>query len=821
MFEEGMKNPIFNLMNIQNKELLKKFNEMDQNMGMNMNNMNNGMNQGFNRNNRMNMGMNNMNNGMNQGFNLNNRMNMGMNNMNNGMNMDMNNMNMGMNNMNNGMNMDMNNMNMGMNNNMMNNMNNMNMGMNNINMMNNMNNGMNLDINNMNMMNNMNIEMNNNINMNKLMNVMNQMNQVSQLINKMNQMNQIINDLKNQLNEKINECNLLKIELKNMQNYYIEFFDNLNKLLEEKDKNLNDKIILYEKLSNKFEKIKNKNLEFQKIIEELEKCKFEKNNEILEKNNIIKNGETNIDFINNSAEKYYDIVIDINSICSLNNDGWEIKYNKERKSIFHKIINEQTIKIGVLGLNNVGKSYLLSKMVKVEIPTGYSIETKGISIKYSQENKGEEKGICILDSAGLETPLLNDKDIEYKTNEYELNKELGNKKKLENLKKYEKMKDELSRDKAQTERFIEQLIISLSDIIILVIGKLTRTEQRLICRIKNLAKKNQNNKIKSIIIVHNLAQYHKIIEVKNHIEKYLNKSATFKLEKKNVIGIKEYKDRSYFIEKLDDLQDIEVFHYIMAKEGTEAGDYYNNLTMELIKSQYNIFNNRSKIDIPKQIIKLFCDLSEEIIGKKVKIDELDIINNNKIKFKEKQNSLASINRNFYVQNAFIDQDGYYLQRFEPKYSLYFYKEYNNEDEEMKYLLLRIEIPGNIVRLTARNTDSDKERSNGILIKVIKKRDEFPEISNENLIEIADNRIYDEFSYFIELKPNLILSHKNAYKDTEIYKIKFDKKNKEKFFLNKEKREIKNKNINNKEIESEMIGSGVYILRFELTQLSYL
>ncbi len=35
---------------------------------------------------------------------------------------------------------------------------------------------------------------------------------------------------------------------------------------------------------------------------------------------------------------------------------------------------------------------------------------------------------------------------------------------------------DLAKDKTQTKRFIEQLIISLSDILILVIGKLKRTE---------------------------------------------------------------------------------------------------------------------------------------------------------------------------------------------------------------------------------------------------------------------------------------------------------------------------------------------------------
>ena len=37
--------------------------------------------------------------------------------------------------------------------------------------------------------------------------------------------------------------------------------------------------------------------------------------------------------------------------------------------------------IGILGFGNVGKSYLLSLFTKQELPSGYSIHTKGISIK--------------------------------------------------------------------------------------------------------------------------------------------------------------------------------------------------------------------------------------------------------------------------------------------------------------------------------------------------------------------------------------------------------------------------------------------------------
>ena len=81
----------------------------------------------------------------------------------------------------------------------------------------------------------------------------------------------------------------------------------------------------------------------------------------------IKQEEPNENFLNKDAEEYYDVVIDINSIKTLKNDCWEIKYNKEREKIYNEIVGEQTIKIGVLGLNNVGKSYLLSKIVNIEI----------------------------------------------------------------------------------------------------------------------------------------------------------------------------------------------------------------------------------------------------------------------------------------------------------------------------------------------------------------------------------------------------------------------------------------------------------------------
>ena len=381
--------------------------------------------------------------------------------------------------------------------------------------------------------------------------------------------------------------------------------------------------------------------------------------------------------------------------------------------------------------------------------------------------------------------------------------------------------------------------------LILVIGKLTRTEQRLITRIKNLVKKNERNKIKSIIIVHNLAQYHKKIEVENHIEYYLKRSATFKLGPKDYLGNnKIFKGRKYFYEISDDSKELQVFHYIMAKEGTEAGNYYNPFTLELIKQQYNSFNDRKPINIPDEITKLFSELSTEIIGEKMDCQKLGKDNNLIKLVEDNQNNEAKKRTRLQVQNAYIDQDGNYLKnkgKFEPKYSLYYYKEKkdkkededDDEDEDYeKYLLLRLEIPGNIVRLTARSTDPKTEKFKGIVIKGIKKKDDFKEQSKEDFTIISDNRSYEEFSYFIELKRNLELSGKGAKGNTDIYEIQFDKRNKEKFFQNEKNEKDEKKNANNfkenhneksegKNIKVMNIASGVYAMKFLLTQNSFI
>ena len=696
-------------------------------------------------------------------------------------------------------------------------------------------------------------------------------NQLNKKEKELNQLNSDYKNLLSNMNKVSKENNDLKSKIQNMSSQEDKQISELKDILRKKEYELNEKtnkMHMYEKeiqeknklvgeLNKKIQDYEKKILQNKKELEEThkkyddaiknfvqltnEKKDLEKENKSLKETiryikdtenranqlqNIIDLGRTKDDYLKKKAEDFYDVIIDIDSINSLKKVGWQIKYNEERKEIYEKIISEQTIKLGVLGINNVGKSYLLSKIVKVDIPTGYSIETKGISIKYSELNKGEEKGICILDSAGFETPLLIDKkDKENKINENE-----DQNKNIESLINRDIIEEELSKDKAQTERFIEELIISLSDIIILVVGKLTRTEQRLINRIKNIAKMNERNKIKSIIIVHNLAQYHRVSEVENHIKQYLLNSATFNLMEKEVLGIKGVIGRNYLVEKSDkpDDKEIEVYHYIMAKEGTEAGDYYNELTILLIKQLYNHSNKRMAIDIPKEITLLFSDLSTEIIGEKIQREKFEI-KDNIIKLNENNDNDNNINLNtnntiiksvYHLQNTYIDQDGKYLRNkeFEPKYSLYFYKK-GEEDDYDNYLLLRLEIAGNIDKLTARRTNPKKEKYKGIVIKGHKIEDQFDEQKEKDFKKISDNRKYGEFSYFIELKDNLEIHKTYPIEDTDIYQFLFNTKNKAKDNNEPENKNKENANYNDI-VEGKKIASGVYIMKFVLTQASY-
>ena len=511
--------------------------------------------------------------------------------------------------------------------------------------------------------------------------------------------------------------------------------------MEKKEKELNDKLndIIdtlkkeKEELNNKFEKVKNENSSLIMAIKndinrlkELHKLGLLKNLEINDNsikidsntNQIVQNKENkNIDE-DIKLENFYDVVINIKSVKDISK-GWEIKMTENGQENFNKYKNKELIKIGVIGNSNKGKSFILSRISKIKLPSGTSIKTEGLSIKYPELKEFKNRKIVLLDSAGLETPVLNEKKILEnedgndeeeeidKNNKNEINNNLENNKNLlkenankndDELKQEDESKNEndekpkyfkeKSREKLITELFLQNYIIKYSDILILVVGIMTYSEQKLLNRIKTDIQKLKINK--PFYIIHNLKTFYTKKQVEDYIKNNLRKSATFELKKGHNISTQiEDVDGIYYYEKNSNPK---IFHLIFANEGSEAGDYYNNFTLQFLENQYKNVTDIKKFDVIQTIKERFITHSTEIIEKKNENEKLfgidDIISNEDI-LKDKLIKLKSP-QEIKLKRCLIDELGFSNLKgngFEPNFN-YFKK----EDE--KKIIVRVEAPGN-------------------------------------------------------------------------------------------------------------------------------
>ena len=491
-------------------------------------------------------------------------------------------------------------------------------------------------------------------------------------------------------------------------------------------------------------------------IEELEDSqqklkKLENENYKLKKTEEI---EVNID---SKMEKFYDIVICINSVKSINKEGWEVKFDEKGRKKYESHKNKDSIIIGVLGNNNKGKSFLLTRLSKIKLLSGTSINTEGLSVKYPDLKGYKGRKIILLDSAGLETPVLKKTDME--------NKKIGINKVDENEKEKEKNKEfkENTRDKIMTELFLQNFIIDVSDVLLVVVGKLTYSEQLLINKIKE-----QSKKIKRIIfIIHNLQEFWARNQVENYIKNTLLNCSTFKLKKRAWISTQEDEDNNEIKIKdnsedkeenlVDDeiadeeskLYDIhfteiikykdkklEVYHLILANENSEAGKIYNPYAYKFIEHVYNFVSEPKKFDIFDQVKINFKKLSGDILRDDIKNVPFT---ENKIILEEKKIRLE-YEKDLSLKKCYTDELGFSFFKtgdFEPKYN------YFKPDEHT--LEVRVEVPGNI---KCSVTHKITENKTIIIVKGVKQIDKSPAKPEDMIFNIRE---FSEFELNIPLK----------------------------------------------------------------------
>ena len=138
------------------------------------------------------------------------------------------------------------------------------------------------------------------------------------------------------------------------------------------------------------------------------------------------------------------------------------------------------------------------------------------------------------------------------------------------------------------------------------------------------------------------------------------------------------KNSKYFIEKNENKQ-IEIYHLIMAKDNSEAGNYYNDFTFNMIYQQYNFFHSYNSLDLINDIKKEIISISEKIFVKPLK----------SLNDFEKIEDQIKVKKEFeYISNSEENSDFSFI-RLKPKYS--FYKVENNTK-----LLVVIEMPGKVL-----------------------------------------------------------------------------------------------------------------------------
>ena len=384
----------------------------------------------------------------------------------------------------------------------------------------------------------------------------------------------------------------------------------------------------------------------------------------------------------------YDVKIDINSMKSLLEDGWEEEFSNKGKERYDKKKDKPSVVVSVIGNQNKGKSWILGKISGEEIPKGYACKTRGLSIIYPTIDK---QNIILLDTAGFETPLV-ENDV------YKLSKkkdELSEKEYLEEV-------TDLAKDRQMTEYFLQRFVLTQANILLVLVGQLTYTDQKFLNRIKKECGD------KRIFIIHNLKNLEEISQVKEYIMDTLKLSLTFKLKENNMIIFDDITEEEkkkhnyiYYTEEFNDDDDDnnqvqqDIVHLIMAKDGTEAGNYYNKTTIDYIKNQIVVFVGIKKFPIEEKIKEFLFKVSKDIMEEPIdKIDKI-IIEDKFIKLS------AEEGKEFKLKKCLIDELGMNLfvgTKYKPKYR-YFKKK--NEKDNKDVFVIQFAMNGAIKNLKCR------------------------------------------------------------------------------------------------------------------------
>ena len=318
---------------------------------------------------------------------------------------------------------------------------------------------------------------------------------------------------------------------------------------------------------------------------------------------------------------------------------------------------------------------------------------------------------------------------------------------------------EISWDKLFTEAFLESYILRKCNVLLLVIGILSFSEQKLINKISQDLEKLKEKEKKNLIIIHNLQTYETVPQVEKYIKDILLKSASFNI----IRDESNFGDNSDISEYFYDKENHSIKHFIYAKENSQAGEKYNKHTINSIKSLYRISTNKYKYDYKETIIDHFKYMSEKMFdisgkselelveinenekeeisstekkeeinekktneGEFKKVSEDTLIDKKNIKFSSKL--IFKGEEKLILQKMVIDELGissFIKNDFSPDYEMYY------DDKE---LIINIECPEGMTLSAKRKKNKNKRTDYPFCIEIIGEKTEEKKKENFNYIK---------------------------------------------------------------------------------------
>ena len=195
--------------------------------------------------------------------------------------------------------------------------------------------------------------------------------------------------------------------------------------------------------------------------------------------------------------------------------------------------------ISVVGLFNKGKAFLLNKLFGLQLPSGKTQVTQGLSFVYVKEHK-----MLLVDSPGVQST------VSYKS-------------------------DSVDRvvDAQSTETFIFELVSQISDHIIFVVNDFTSFEQ---AKVQMFEKKEQSQRsgkpARELIVVHNLCDTQTVEDA----EKLFRRQITSRYD-----GVESHLGKLFFIAR-GHPPVTAVHHFAICQDGSPAGKAFNHNNFQLL-----------------------------------------------------------------------------------------------------------------------------------------------------------------------------------------------------------------------------------------------